>query len=362
MSDKSQRRDLTKVLCLIPARSGSKGIPHKNVREVAGKPLMAWSIGHALASRRITRTIVSTDSEAYARVAREHGAETPFLRPAEFSGDQATDLDVFQHALNWLRVHEDYVPELCVHLRPTCPIRDATAIDEIVDLLSARPELDSVRTVTPVSHPPFKMWFRDDAGLLSPVVTVPGVKEPWNEPRQRLPPAYLQTANIDVVRTRVIVEQDSMSGQRIHGYVEPLFHDIDTPEELDRAACRLASGPNPVSDQGPKTFCFDIDGVIATKDTENDYARSGPVPVMINRIRRLHALGHRIILFTARGSMTGIDWQDVTRGQMRDWGVPYHELKFGKPAADFYVDDRLIRESDLDWFLPDRNSKEEEQT
>ena len=90
------------VLAVIPARSGSKSIPHKNICEVAGKPLLAWSIEHAAASRRITRIIVSTDSSDYARIARQHGGETPFLRPISLAEDDTPDLPVFRHALDWL--------------------------------------------------------------------------------------------------------------------------------------------------------------------------------------------------------------------------------------------------------------------
>lgn len=336
------------TMALIPARSGSKGIPDKNIREVGGKPLMAWSIEQARASQRITRTIVSTDSEEYAQIARGYGAETPFLRPAAISGDHATDLEVFLHALHWLREHEHYVPAICVHLRPTCPIRNPAMIDEIVDILMSRPELDSVRTVSPVLHPPFKMWTRGADGLMSPVADVPGIAEPWNEPRQKLPATYLQTANIDAVRTSVIFNQQSMSGRRIYGYVESEFHDIDTPEELDRAGRILAARPAPLHGRSaPKTICFDIDGVIATKVPENDYNLAKPREEIIERIRRLHREGHRIILHTARGSMTGIDWRVVTEQQMKEWGVSYDELHFGKPAADYYVDDRALRDDEL---------------
>ena len=90
------------ILALIPARRGSKSIPDKNVRVVAGKPLLAYSIDHALRSKSVSRTVVSTDSESYAAIARQYGAETPFLRPPAIAGDESTDLEVFQHALNWL--------------------------------------------------------------------------------------------------------------------------------------------------------------------------------------------------------------------------------------------------------------------
>ena len=90
-----------KILALITARSGSKSVVHKNIRKINGKPMMAYSIEHAQASKYINRIIVSTDSEEYAAIAREYGAETPFIRPAEYATDTALDIDVFEHALSF---------------------------------------------------------------------------------------------------------------------------------------------------------------------------------------------------------------------------------------------------------------------
>jgi CMP-N-acetylneuraminic acid synthetase len=147
-----------KVLALIPARGGSKGIPRKNIRDFAGYPLIAYSIKAALQSQAVTRTIVSTDDEEIAAVAREYGAETPFLRPEEFSLDNTTDLPVFQHALKWLEEHENYCPDVVVHLRPTSPIRPLTCVDDAVNILLSHPEADSVRGVVEAGQNPYKMW------------------------------------------------------------------------------------------------------------------------------------------------------------------------------------------------------------
>src|SRR5512140_3943973 len=114
---------MTDTLAIIPARGGSKGIPRKNIRDVAGYPLIAYSIAAGLQARTVTRVIVSTDDEEIAAVAREWGAETPFLRPAEFAQDKTTDLPVFEHALKWLEEVEGYHPDVIVQLRPTSPIR-----------------------------------------------------------------------------------------------------------------------------------------------------------------------------------------------------------------------------------------------
>ena len=130
---------MTEILALIPARGGSKGIPRKNIREFAGYPLIAWSIAAAKQSKLVTRTIVSTDDEEIAAVARTLGAETPFLRPAEFAQDATTDLPVYEHALQWLAENEAYHPDVVVQLRPTSPIRPRDCVDDAIRILLAHP-------------------------------------------------------------------------------------------------------------------------------------------------------------------------------------------------------------------------------
>jgi CMP-N-acetylneuraminic acid synthetase len=332
-----------KVLALIPARSGSKGIPHKNVQLVAGKPLLAHSIEHARASEAVDRVIVSTDSEAYAAIAREYGAETPFLRPADISGDHATDWQVFHHALAWLQEHEGTAPDILVHLRPTHPRRNPADITAAVALLQSHPEWDSVRSVVPAPHTPYKMWLQNDDGTLRPVATCDKA-EAYNEPRQVLPPTYLQNACIDVTRSATILKKKSMTGDIIGAFPMTDFQDIDTPEELEQA---LREWHRPERVPSGKTFVFDIDGVIAQLAPENDYRRAQPQDEIIAIVRELHRRGNRIILNTARGFVTGIDWKDFTQQQLAAWDVPYHELYFGKPAGDYYVDDRMIALSEI---------------
>ena len=233
--------DAPRILALIPARSGSKSIPDKNIRPLAGKPLMAHSIEQARASRLIQRTIVSTDSPRYAEIARDYGAEAPFLRPARLAGDHSTDLEVFRHALDWLEEHQGYRPQVLVHLRPTYPLRRVEEIDRAIALLLEHPEADSVRSVAPARHTPFKMWFRDSQGMLTPVLPQP-IPEAWNQPRQLLPPVYFQNACIDVVCARVIKEQGSMTGRRILGLVMDHCLDIDHEADFQEVRARLESG------------------------------------------------------------------------------------------------------------------------
>jgi CMP-N,N'-diacetyllegionaminic acid synthase len=222
------------VIAIIPARSGSRTVPHKNLRDFRGKPLLVHAIEQAIACPSINRTIVSTDSPEYAALARAHGAETPFLRPAEISGDHATDLDVFTHALEWLAVHERFHPDICVHLRPTYPLRAPAQIEEVIGILNSNSQLDAVRSISLAPHTPFKMWLRESGGTLRAVIgNAP--PEAHNLPRQVLPTVYLQNAAIDAVRSSVILERRSMTGTNIYGYVMEHCFDIDTEADLQQA-------------------------------------------------------------------------------------------------------------------------------
>lgn len=248
------------VLALIPARSGSKSIKDKNIRIVGGKPMLVHSVEHALASKLVTRVILSTDSEEYACIGREAGAEVPFLRPAEFAADDSLDIDVFEHALKWLKENEGYEPDIVVHLRPTFPTRNPADIDKMVTLLLDHPEADCVRSVAEAKDTPFKMWFIDkgdpedgdfdertnqsadsspELGIIKPAVSIPGL-EACSMPRQALTKAYLQNACIDVIRTETIIEKHSMIGDMVLGYLMQDDCDIDYEEDLKRAEAILS--------------------------------------------------------------------------------------------------------------------------
>jgi N-acylneuraminate cytidylyltransferase len=230
------------VLALIPARGGSKGIPRKNLRLLGGRPLIAHAIEHALSSARITRTIVSTDDEEIAEAARDAGADVPFLRPAELAQDLSTDLEVFRHALEWLRDEEGYEPELVVHLRATNPIRRVELIDEAVDLMARDPRADSLRSVSRPEQTPYKMW-RIEGGYLEPLVRVEGVRDAHSHPRQSLPEIWWQNGYVDVVRPRTVLELNSMAGERVLPFIvaSPGI-EIDYEDALQRAEELLQAG------------------------------------------------------------------------------------------------------------------------
>lgn len=244
------------ILAVIPARSGSKSVPHKNIRDICGKPMIAYSIEHALSSKYINRVIVSTDSEEYAEISRQYGAEVPFIRPAEYATDTALDFDVFKHALTYLRDIEGYEPDIVVQLRPTYPIRRIEDIDNMIEICMQDEAIDSVRSMSKATEVPYKMWLFDeddndglsetiDAGntgnatrnsscvKVKPLIN--SIPECYNMPRQQLPVVYYQNACIDVFRPRVVLEKNSMSGDVIYGYKMEENFDIDTEEEFIKA-------------------------------------------------------------------------------------------------------------------------------
>ncbi len=265
--------DRKEVLALIPARGNSKSIPRKNVRALGGYPLIAYSIAAGLQAGRVTRTIVSTDDEEIAAIAREYGAETPFLRPEEFSRDDTLDLPVFQHALKWLAENENYQPEMVLQLRPTSPFRPPELLDQAVSLLLEHPQADSVRGVVPSGQNPYKMWRVGTDGFMRPLLAVNGVDEPYNAPRQGLPDTYWQTGHIDAIRPGTILEKHSMSGDAILPlFIDPAYTvDIDTLLDWQRAEDTIYTGRLEIVSPGPRRRPFpthvrllllDFDGVM----------------------------------------------------------------------------------------------------
>lgn len=208
------------VLGIITGRHGSKSVPRKNVRLLAGKPLVAWTIEEVKKSKLLTRVIVSTDDLEIVEIAKAYGVEVPFLRPAQFVTDTATDVEYLIHALDYLKEKEGYDPDVVLRLPPTSPLRTAVHIDEGIEKLLGDPELDAVRPITESPKHPYKMWkVSADKNYLEPFLTesFTGFKEPYNLPRQLFPFVYVHTGAMDVIRTRTLRKLRSTSGNKL-GY------------------------------------------------------------------------------------------------------------------------------------------------
>jgi len=206
------------ILAIIPARSGSKGLIDKNILPLNSHPLLTYSVGAALGSELITRVIVSTDSSKYADIAINYGAEVPFLRPDNLADDKATDLQVFEHCLKQLEVNEGYSPDFVVQLRPTSPIRPSGLIDECIKKL-VDSDFDSLRVVTESPLSPYKVWRIGKDEQLTQLLDSEEFFEPYNMPRQKLPKVFWQVGTLDIIRSEIIKNMHSMSGERIMSYI-----------------------------------------------------------------------------------------------------------------------------------------------
>ena len=225
------------ILCLIPARSGSKGIKNKNILKVNGFPMLVWSIKQAQESKysKYMKIVLSTDSEEYRKIGLKYGAEVPFLRPNEISGDLSTDQEFIEHAVNFYQ-KKNYEPDFILQLRPTYPTRKVKILDECLNIfLEKRYEYDSLRTIVPFEKSPFKMY-KIQENILKPLFKeVNNTKEPYNQCRQVLPQTYLHNGYIDILNTEII-KKGTISGDKIYPYImnKDEIHDIDTLEDLEK--------------------------------------------------------------------------------------------------------------------------------
>ena len=229
---------------MIIARGGSQRVPHKNIKPLGGRPLLAYTVKAARGSRYITRVIVSTDSEAIAQVAIQEGAKAPFRRPAEISQGHSTELEAVGHALSWLRDRESYEPDVVVLLRPTSPFRTAATIDRGVELLLDDPDAHSVRTVTLCSEHPHKMWVmeRDGRRIRSFVPLEQKLPEAHTLSYHLLPTVYVQNASMDVLRPSNIWHLRSTTGSEIIPLIMDELESIDINSELDFMLAEVTMG------------------------------------------------------------------------------------------------------------------------
>lgn len=234
-------KDINMVIAtVIPARGGSKGIKKKNIRLLNDKPLVAYSIEYSLRCNLVQRTIVSTDDLEIVNIAKKYGAEVPFLRPAEYAKDDTPDYPVFKHALEWLEKKDNFKVDVLVLLRPTSPLRPAGLIEKGYELLERYPEASSVRTVTLCKQHPYRM-FKIEGSFMQPVLLKENILEPYNIPRQKLPRVYFQTGDLEMIRRRTIVEENSISGKMILPLVisPEDIADIDEEKDFIRVANKL---------------------------------------------------------------------------------------------------------------------------
>lgn len=219
--------DNMSCLCLIPARGGSKGIPRKNVRLFAGKPLIQWTIEAALQSLVCDRVVVSTEDDEIAEIAARAGAEVPFQRPADLALDESTTTDVVFSALDWFGQHQRWTPENLLLLQPTSPLCQAEDLRGAAELLHSS-GVDAVVSIREVQENPYWMQTSDAAGRLRSLLPSPASLR-----RQDLPPVYLLNGAIYLIRTAALRQHRTFSPPNTLGYLMPLERSVDIDDESD---------------------------------------------------------------------------------------------------------------------------------
>lgn len=241
------------TIAIIPARSGSKGIVGKNIRPLGGFPVLAYSIIAAKLVPEVSRIIVSTDSTEYAMIANKYGAETPFLRPKELSGDSSSDFEVFEHALNWLSANENFIPDYILHLRPTTPLRDPAVIKKALSHIASIKEASSLRSGHLASESPFKWLMKDDMGYFK------GIREDLtaemiNLPRQDFPPVYVPSAYIDIIKSSCVMDKQSLHGDKMLVFESPYCIEIDTLDDFNYLEYQINKEGSPLLDYLKENF------------------------------------------------------------------------------------------------------------
>ena len=218
-----------KTLAIIPARGGSKGVPRKNIKSLCGKPLLAWTIEAALEAEGISKLIVSTDDREIKEVALEWGAEVPFIRPGELSTDRAKAIPVLQHAVSFLE-EQGQTFDAVMMLQPTSPMRVAKDIEASIEMMQADHRCSSVISVTGVGeYHPARMKYLEEGVLIDP----PFCEAYENQPRQELRKMYIRSGAIYLVKTSVLMEGNSLKGNRSLGYVMPKERSVNIDTAFD---------------------------------------------------------------------------------------------------------------------------------
>ena len=230
------------AVAFVPARSGSERVPGKNVRPLAGHPLLAYAIETALQSGVFDRVVCSTDSEEIADVARWYGAEVPFLRPAEYATSTSPDIEWLGFTVE--RLEQPY--DLFAIVRATNPFRGPAAVRRGLEQLLATPEADSLRAVELVKQHPGKMWLlAEDGRTMRPLLDQATLDVAWHAGQyQALPPVYVQSSALELAWSRVVAETGTREGR----VVAPFFTEgyeslnVDDEEDWERAERLVASG------------------------------------------------------------------------------------------------------------------------
>ncbi len=225
-----------KIIALIPARGGSKSIPKKNIIDIGGHPLIAYSIAAAKLSKYISRVIVSTDSEEIAEIAKKYGAEVPFLRPKKFATDNAKDIGLIKHSIGWFKRNENFCPDYLVFLRPTTPLRNIEVVDKAISEIIKDKKATALRSGHLFESSAYKLFKKEGgyAEFFGKEDFKSGI-EYQDFPRQKLPGTYKTNGYVDVILPKTIEKTGMLHGRKIRAFITSEVADIDSLRDLDFA-------------------------------------------------------------------------------------------------------------------------------
>ena len=219
------------IISVIPAREGSKGLPNKNILDLDGQSLIAYSIVDSLRSKHIEETFVSTDSLEIGKIAEKYGAEVPFARPKKYAKDDSKDIEWVRHFLCWFKLIYDKLPEYIVHLRPTTPLREVDMIDKAIETIIDNPDATALRSVHKTIESPYKT-FSLEKGYLKGMFPDYPIKEYYNLPRQHFPQTYKPNGYVDILKTSTILG-NSLHGDKILTFETSHTVEVDSKEEFE---------------------------------------------------------------------------------------------------------------------------------
>ena len=220
------------IVALIPARAGSKRVPDKNIRPLAGHPLMAYTIAAAMDSGVFSDVIVSTDSEHYAKIAKHYGAQVPFLRPAALAGDQSPDIEWVEFTLSRLQ-ESDRKHDCFSILRPTSPFRLPQTIQRAWQEFSSQQGVDSLRAVEKCTQHPGKMWVVRGKRMM-PLLPLGPSEQPWHSSQYpSLPEIYVQNASLEIAKSQVVFEDRTIAGNVVMPFLTTDYEGFDVNNEYD---------------------------------------------------------------------------------------------------------------------------------
>ena len=216
------------ILGVIPARGGSKGLARKNILQLAGKPLIAYTIEAALGASLLARVVVSTEDDEIARVSRQYGAQVPFFRPHDLAGDESSIYSVLIHAVRWLEEHENWCADYILLLQPTSPLRKAEDIDGSIALALEKDADGVVSLYEARPHPYQTKRLTEDGRILQFISLTKAIDR-----RQELPPVYAVNGAIYLVKRSVLLEQETFYTERTYAYLMPPERSLDIDSRWD---------------------------------------------------------------------------------------------------------------------------------